>query len=113
MAPDPKPEARIKDKRLTKLLHIRGVICVLCGKPGSLHHVWNHPRHDLPENFVGLCGDGTTGHHGLITNEDEATRRALGAYLGEHKFETVIWLRGLIGEEEANAWLQRHLFMEL
>lgn len=87
------------------------MVCVLCGKKGTLHHIRKHPRDDVPENFVGLCGDGVTGHHGKIEAQDEVTRRELGAYLLEHRFDTIFWLQEQMGEEAAREWLHQRYFM--
>jgi hypothetical protein len=111
--PDPKPAKRVRDKKLTRLLHTRGVICVLCGKPGSLHHIAKHPRHDVPENLAGLCGDGVSGHHGLIESGDLDTRRLFGEYLAEQRPDTIFWVQETMGEEEGNEWLRLRYFVEI
>ena len=82
-APDPKRPKRVKNPAAMKQAHARGVTCVLCGKAGSLHHVYPRGQggDDVPENLIGLCGSGTTGEHGLIEANDPATRKALGAFI--------------------------------
>jgi hypothetical protein len=109
--PDPKPTKRVKDKKVMKRMHTRGVICVLCGKPGSIHHVYD--RSDVPENLVGLCGSGTTGHHGYITGEDEQTRRELGEYILLNRDDIIFYVIGKLGEEAGKEWLLRRLFLTI
>jgi hypothetical protein len=110
-APDPKPTKRVKDKKVMKQMHTRGVICVLCGKPGSIHHVYD--RSDVPENLVGLCGSGTTGHHGLITAENELTRRRLGEYIMLERTDIAFYIIGKLGEEGGREWLRRRLLVSI
>jgi hypothetical protein len=114
-APDPKPAKRIKDPKVMKSLHIRGVICVLCGNPATLHHVYPKGQggDDLPENLVGLCGDGVSGEHGLIEHGDVATRLALGAYLVENRPDVIFYLQDKLGEEAGREWLRQRFFISL
>lgn len=111
---DLKPAKRIKDKQLTKRLHTRGVICVLCGKPGTLHHILKHPRHDVPENLAGLCGDGTTGHHGLIEAGNTDTKRLFGEYLVDNRPDTIFWIQQpeILGEGGIE-WLRQTYYVAL
>jgi hypothetical protein len=113
MGPDPKPARRIKDPALLRLMHLRGGFCVLCGNPASIHHVHAKPRDDVPGNLVWLCGDGTTGHHGLIENEDVATRLELGAYIRDERPDIVLYVQEKLGYEEGEEWLRQRFYMRL
>lgn len=90
-------------------LHIRGVICVLCGHSGTLHHVYPKGQggDDVYENLVGLCGDGTRGCHGLVENGDTGTRVLLGDYLVNERPDTINYVRNKLGWEEGTSWLSR------
>jgi hypothetical protein len=101
--PDPKPAKRVKNPKLMKSLHVRGVICVLCGKPGSLHHVYPRGQggDDVPENLVGLCqGPGTTGCHDKIHSHNRVAMMALRRELNEGQLGYIIQYKG-------RAWLDR------
>lgn len=76
-------------------------LCELCGKPANnAHHRKNRSQggRDVLSNLLLLCGSGTTGCHGWITNyprtsaergwtvlsfEDSATKPVYLAYRGE------------------------------
>lgn len=120
MTADPKPERRVRDPEQLRALHIawRGD-CALDGLTNvrcttrrySLHHIHRHPRDDVEANLVMLCGDGTTGHHGLIENGDAATRAALGLHLATNRADTIEYLDGKLGGlEKALEWLRRYLY---
>lgn len=105
----------MRDAPLMRLMHIRGVICVLCGQPGSLHHIYPRGQggDDVPENLVGLCGSGTTGHHGRIENGDLTTRADLGEWLAEQREDTIVYLEEKLGEEAGREWLRQRFFIDL
>lgn len=113
--PDFKKPKRVKDPKAMKSLHIRGVICVLCGDPGTLHHIYPRGQggDDVPENLVGLCGSGTSGHHGMIENGDVPARLELGAYLMAERPDTVYYMIDKLGDEEGREWLRQRLYMRL
>jgi len=113
--PDWKPAKRQKNPKVMKSLHIRGVTCVLCGEPGTLHHIYPKGQggDDVEENLIGLCGSGTTGCHGLITGEDEITRRDLGQYLLLQRPDAISYIISKLGEEAGKAWLARRLLIAL
>lgn len=115
MGPDPRPPKRIEAPGLLRRLHLRWHECVLCGKERgrfrlSLHHIHKHPRDDVEANLVMLCGDGTTGCHGLIEAGHEATRKLLGRYIARRRIDTLQYLAEKLGDEQARAWLQRTLY---
>ena len=113
--PDPKPAKRIKDPKVAKRLHAGRVVCALCGRPGSLHHVYKRTQggDDLVENFVGLCGDGVTGHHGRIEHNEVATRILFGRYLTAKRPDVIRYIQGKLGEEEGKAWLAHRFYIAL
>lgn len=79
----------------------------------SLHHVHNKPRDDVQANLVMLCGDGTVGHHGLVTAHDYATCRALGIYLVLHRLDTLEYLGAKLGGPVgASEWLRSQLYWD-
>ena len=117
MPPDPRPRKRVRDPELLRELHVlwRGS-CVLdelgdCVETRySLHHVHNKPRDDVRDNLVMTCGDGTTGHHGLITAHDYATCRALGLYLVRFRPDTMTYLGLKLGGPAAvGEWFRAQL----
>ena len=117
-APDPKPAARVRDAKLMRELHLRPGSCPLCPVDPhrgvayvSLHHLYD--RDDVPANLQWLCGSGTTGHHGLITEEDEVARRLLGQHVVRRRPDFLIYLGAKAGAGKAQAWLLRRLFVVL
>lgn len=112
---DPKPAKRVKNPKVMRDKHVRGVICVLCGDPGSLHHVYPKGQggDDVPENLVGLCGDGTRGHHGQVENGDVWARQELGAVLLTDRPDVIFYMTGKLGEEAGREWLRQRLYMQL
>jgi hypothetical protein len=68
---------------------------------------------DLPENLIALCGDGVTGHHGLIEANDVMTRIAIGEYLALKRPEVVLYMQVKLGTEEGLEWLRQKFYMAL
>jgi hypothetical protein len=106
---------RQKNPKVMKKLHSRGVTCVLCRDPGSLHHVYPRGQggDDVEENIVGLCGSGSSGHHGLIEDGDVAARHELGAYIMAERPDIVFYMQGKLGEEAGREWLRKRLYMSI
>lgn len=113
--PDFKKPKRIKDRQVMKRLHLKGVVCVLCGNPASLHHIYPKGQggDDVESNLVALCGSGTTGHHGLIEDGDVVTRIALGSFLYIERPDFFFYLQGKLGEEEGREWLRQRYFLSI
>lgn len=99
---DEKPARRIKASprdwlriRATKLNAQR---CRICSeKPAeSLHHICPKSLRgdDVAENMVGLCGDGTTGCHGLVEARDGWACSLLGQRLTAVEREYVLEKKG-------------------
>lgn len=107
--PDWKPRKRIKDPKVMRDMHAAGVQCVLCAKRGSLHHVLPRSRggDDVYENLIGLCGSGTTGHHGLVEAYDLDTRNDIGSWLLSERPDIIDYVKRRLGDEEGAAWLER------
>ena len=116
--PDPKPEKRKKNAKAMRDQHVRGIFCVVCGEGGNLHHLLakGDPAasgDDVPSNFAGLCGSGTSGCHGLYHAGDDWVCRALGLYVLNERPDFVFYLQGKLGEEQARSWLQRRLRLDI
>lgn len=73
--PDPKSPPRIVDERAGKAKLRKEKRCRSCGRPFGTglrltrHHLVPKSRQgdDVDDNLVPLCGDGTTGCHGIYT----------------------------------------------
>lgn len=106
---------RVRNPELLRQLRRRWQECVLCfgtaASEGrlSLHHIHRHPRNDVEGNLVMLCGDGTTGCHGRVEARDAVVLSLLGQYLIDERPDTIAYLYGHLGRDEAEAWLRRHL----
>lgn len=114
--PDWKPPKRIRDASLMRRIHLRGgVICVLCGNRGTLHHVYPRGQggDDVERNLIGLCGDGVTGHHGLIEDGDVAARIELGDYILGERRDIIGYMQDKLGSERGLEWLRQRLFMSV
>ncbi len=117
MEPDPKSGARIKDPDLLRQAHWAFDECVLCGAIDiSIHHILSRSASssgagdDVWENLVPLCGDGTTGCHGLVEAGSDVACRALGWYVTRERPDTMEYLATKLGSVEArDEWLRRYL----
>lgn len=67
----------------------------------------------MVENLIALCGDGVTGHHGLIEAMDVAARIELGDYIKANRPDTVLYMQLKLGNEEGLEWLRQRFFMAL
>jgi 5-methylcytosine-specific restriction endonuclease McrA len=105
---DPKPVKRFRataagwvDLRARKLLGL----CRVCedAKAVSLHHVLPRSQggDDVAENLVELCGDGTTGCHGLVEARDPWARSLLGQRL-------TVPERAYVITKQSVAWLEKN-----
>jgi hypothetical protein len=82
--------------------------CLLCAWlggpqafPSSLHHVVPRDRFgdDVAENLVPLCGDGTTGHHGLIEAGDGDVCRAFAEMLPHFAEDSYAYATQKMGDD--------------
>lgn len=100
---DPRPAARIVDPAARRRALLTHPACAACGNPASnAHHLVSLAQRgcDTAANLVSLCGSGTSGCHGKVHANDEATRRAIRASLRDDQVEYII---GKKGQE----WLNR------
>jgi hypothetical protein len=113
--PDPRPARRIKNPSVMRRLHVQGLICVLCGNQASLHHLYPKGQggDDVESNLIALCGDGVSGHHGLIEDGDVVTRISLGAYLFLERPDFMFYMQGKLGEEEGREWLRQRFYIRV
>ena len=111
MPSDFKSNPRIRDRELLRRLHYRWRECALCGTTErlSLHHIVKHPRDDLEENLVMLCGDGVRGCHGLIEANHGPTLTRLMSYILAKRSDTVMYLRMTMGQTAADDWISRRM----
>jgi 5-methylcytosine-specific restriction endonuclease McrA len=102
---DPKPGKRIRDPGLFKLLHARGVTCVLCGRAGQCHHVYPRGQggDDVYENLVGLCGR----CHDLLHGANEHTLVIFGEYISKERPDVLAYIQRKLGHEEGLEWLRQ------
>jgi hypothetical protein len=109
--PDFKKPKRAKNPKVMKSLHARGVICVLCGQSGQLHHVYPRGQggSDVTENLVGLCMN----HHAKVHDGDVWARQELGAVLLTDRPDVIFYMQDKLGEGEGREWLRRRLLMLL
>lgn len=110
---DPKQDRRIRDGQLMKTMHLVWKECCVCGEtsPRNLHHVNKHPRDDVRENLVMLCGSGTTGCHGRIEARDPVTMRLLGEHIDEFRGDITDRLFKIKGREAALNWMRENLLI--
>lgn len=107
---DPKPEGRVRDPQLLKVLHLKWRECVLCRANDqlSLHHINKHPRDDIEGNLVMVCGSGTTGCHGLLEARNSEKLAELGVYILKARGDTIVYLYDRMGIIAAQAWMRRN-----
>lgn len=108
-----KRSPRIRDPKLLSELHNEWRECAICGATDrlSLHHILKHPRDDVRQNLVMLCGDGVRGCHGMIEAHHGSTERKLGGYLLTVRPDVIWYLRETLGLEAAADWI-RNLMSE-
>lgn len=98
MTADPRPARRVRDPELLRQLYMQPAAFRRCALDpdhelrASLHHISKHPRDDLPANLLWLCGDGTTGCHGLVEHHDPETMRVLERHLRLHRQDFFLYL---------------------
>lgn len=87
------------------------LVCMWLGQeqllPSSLHHIVPRSQggDDLKENLVAVCGDGTSGHHGLLEAHDGETSRAFAAALQRYDGAAYAYAIETLGELR---YLQRY-----
>lgn len=84
--PDWKPAPRVVDRQAIARARLERPWCEIpsCGRHGAtFHHVLPRGERgdDDPRNGIMLCGDGTTGCHGLAEARDPTVRAEIGRVL--------------------------------
>lgn len=83
--PDPRPAKRIRASQADWSnihQHFQHACCVSCGLPyRSLHHILPRSQggSDIVDNLVALCGDGSTGCHGILESHAPGWERVAAA----------------------------------
>lgn len=117
---DPKPARRVADRKVGILKVQSEARCRACGYRGLSHISRAHlvPKgqrgDDVDANIVPLCGGGTTGCHGSLTDHHPASYPSL--YAGRDWKFVASALRGRLTEEEESYvirkkgldWLNKH-----
>lgn len=91
---------RLREAKLAPCL-----VCLWLGEAqtrlSTLHHVVSKSLggDDVEENLVSLCGDGTTGHHGLLEDHDPETCRAFAAALQQYDGAAYAYAIEKLGED--------------
>lgn len=73
----------------------------------SRHHIHKHPRDDVEANLISVCGDGTTGCHGLIEAHNERALWALQRAVASRVDTWEYLVAKLGGPDAASDWLRR------
>lgn len=102
--PKPKSRRRASKAEWAELYALKIGPCVVCRFLGrkqelrsSLHHVIAKSLggEDVPENLVPVCGDGTTGDHGLLEAHDPETCQVFLAAV--RRFDPEAYRYALVG----------------
>ena len=111
---DPRPEARIRDPDLLRLMHgERERECVLSCEIArlELHHILPRSQRgdDVRANLVWLTAE----WHRRITANDPDARELLGRFIVAEKPEFFYYLAGKLGSKvKARDWMRRRLLVE-
>lgn len=117
MTPDPRPEARIRDSDLMRILHAeRDKECALSGETGNLelHHILSRAQSgdDVRSNLVFLTAE----LHRRVSANDPVTMRLLGEHILAHRPDAIAYLRmklNTLGRPSAaDEWMSRRLYIE-
>lgn len=116
MTPDPKPEARIRDSDLMRILHAdRAKECAITGEMFrlELHHILPRSQggDDVRANLIWLTAD----RHRRISANDPVMMRLLGDYIVAHRPDTIAYLRAKLNTlgrpSAAEEWMSRRLYI--
>jgi 5-methylcytosine-specific restriction endonuclease McrA len=113
MAADPKPQARIKDPDLMRLMHAEPTReCAVTGSTLhiELHHVLPRAQggDDVRENLVFLHRI----FHQAVTVNDPVALKLLGEYIWAERADTIAYLVFKMGKDRAVDWMRRRLMIE-
>lgn len=115
--------------------------CAACGAPATnIHHVVSkgspHFGDDVRQNFVGICGSGTTGCHGafhgspyvvevylwdgdpldssvLQRRDAEWVGKQIGVYIDQERPDVIEYVLRRLGDGPGREFLRRFYFMEV
>jgi hypothetical protein len=116
LTPDPRPEARIRDSDLMRILHAdRAKECALSGDISwlELHHILPRSQggDDVRANLVWLGGY----LHRRVSANDPVVMRLLGEHIVAHRPDTVAYLRAKLNTpgrpSAAQEWMARRLYI--
>lgn len=113
MAADPKPQVRIKDPDLMRLMHAEiGRECAITGSVVAieLHHVLPRAQggDDVRANLVFLHRK----VHQAITVNDPVALKLLGDHIWDERPDTIAYLVYKMGKDKAVDWMQRRLLLD-
>ena len=117
MTPDPRPEARIRDSDLMRILHAeRTKECAITGETErlELHHILPRSQggDDVRANLVWL----TAALHRRVSANDPVVMRLLGEHIVAHRPDTIAYLRTKLNTlgrpSAAQEWMARRLYIE-
>lgn len=98
--PDWKPARRVVDRDALRRARTANPWCAICFRHGvTFHHVLPRGERgdDDARNGVMLCGDGTTGCHGLVEARDRDARHAVYVHITTERPETIEYLDEKLG----------------
>lgn len=112
MISDPKPDRRIRDSSLFRLMHSDPrKQCALSGYTDNLeiHHVLPRSQggDDVRANLVWLRRD----MHRRITANDPVVVNLLGEHIASERLDTVAYLVMKLGPGRAEDWMRRRLLI--
>lgn len=126
MAPDPKPDPRIKDSAALARARLLWDECAACGKPpANGHHVLpkGEGGDDVEANIVMVCGSGSWRCHGALHGspyQDGARRwetaevyAAVGAFLLARRPDTIEYVLTKLGWSAGREYLARRYHLSL
>ena len=112
MISDPKPDRRIRDSSLFRLMHSdpRKQCALTFASHGlEIHHVLPRSQggDDVRANLVWLRSD----LHLRVTANDPVTLRLLGEHIAAERLDTVAYLVMKLGPGRAEDWMRRRLLI--
>lgn len=101
---------RYVDPAAMRACVLRWRACACCGDASATaHHVLKRSAggDDVAANLIAVCGDGTTGCHGLLEAENVRARTQAGAHIRNDRPDTLAYLQGRLGPVQADDYLDR------
>lgn len=114
MTADPKPEPRIRDSDILRIMHAdRTKQCAITEDVDGLelHHILPRSQggDDVRANLVFLRAD----IHRRITANDPVAMRLLGEHIRTERLDTMAYLTFKLGAGPAQDWMRRRLHIEV